>query len=144
MYNYFKNTLAVLKAARDHYRSAHWNVKGDSFYGDHLLYERLYEDVEEEIDSFAEKMIGICGPIHDYGENARKVSSISQKWAVIDCPHRRSLKVEKTVTRFLEKLHAKLEETDQITLGLGDMITGIADKHEEHLYLIKQRLRKEN
>lgn len=42
----------------------HWNVTGRAFYADHLLLERIYQEVEESIDTFAENLrkIGIFVP----------------------------------------------------------------------------------
>lgn len=34
----------------------HWNVQGDDFYELHLLFERIYNDVAESIDPFAENI----------------------------------------------------------------------------------------
>src|SRR5260221_1323398 len=37
----------------------HWTASGDSFFGDHQLFQRLYERAIEDIDSIAEKVIGL-------------------------------------------------------------------------------------
>ena len=34
----------------------HWNVEGRLFYNDHLLFERIYQEVQESIDDFAENL----------------------------------------------------------------------------------------
>ncbi|MEI7780318.1 MAG: ferritin-like domain-containing protein [Planctomycetota bacterium] len=34
----------------------HWNITGRAFYADHLLLERIYQEVEESIDAFAENL----------------------------------------------------------------------------------------
>ena len=34
----------------------HWNVQGRNFYSDHLLFERIYTEVEETIDPLAENL----------------------------------------------------------------------------------------
>jgi starvation-inducible DNA-binding protein len=34
----------------------HWNVVGREFYADHLLFERLYTEVQENLDAFAENL----------------------------------------------------------------------------------------
>ena len=39
--------LAFSLALRDFYQSLHWGTFGDSFYEDHLLYERLYNEISE-------------------------------------------------------------------------------------------------
>jgi len=48
----FSSEYSFLVKAQD----AHWNVQGDEFYQDHLLFERIYEEVQESIDPFAEQL----------------------------------------------------------------------------------------
>ena len=42
--------LACFQALRMTYHTSHWQARGASFYGDHLLFQRLYlgDDEEEE------------------------------------------------------------------------------------------------
>lgn len=48
----FSSEYSFLVKAQD----AHWNVQGDDFYQDHLLFETIYQEVEESIDPFAEQL----------------------------------------------------------------------------------------
>jgi starvation-inducible DNA-binding protein len=48
----FSSEYSFLIKAQD----AHWNVQGDEFYQDHLLFERIYTEVQESIDDFAEQL----------------------------------------------------------------------------------------
>ena len=48
----FSSQYAFLIKAQD----AHWNVQGDEFYQDHLLFEAIYTEVEGSIDTFAEQL----------------------------------------------------------------------------------------
>ena len=41
------------------HQNHHWVSKGEPFYGDHLLFQRLYAGVAEDIDTLAEKAIGL-------------------------------------------------------------------------------------
>src|ERR1700760_4998396 len=41
--------VAVLRAASVVHQSHHWQTRGTSFYGDHLLFEKLYNDSLEAI-----------------------------------------------------------------------------------------------
>jgi DNA-binding ferritin-like protein len=138
---YFRASLASLKAARDHYQEAHWCSCGDSFYGDHLLYERLYESVEEEMDGFAERMIGLYGPeCFDGGDHHRMSHRMSDEWRSTQGYAQRSLKVERTIISLINSLKHAHEKAGQMTLGLDDYLPAVASNHEDHLYLIKQRL----
>jgi len=48
----FASEYAFLVKVQD----AHWNVQGDDFYEAHLLFERIYTEVEAAIDPFAENL----------------------------------------------------------------------------------------
>ena len=48
----FSSEYAFLIKAQD----IHWNIQGRVFYQDHLLFERIYQEVEEAIDPFAENL----------------------------------------------------------------------------------------
>jgi len=43
-------------------QSLHWQASGASYYGDHLLYQRIYEGISKEIDSVGERLVGLYGP----------------------------------------------------------------------------------
>ena len=48
----FSSEYAFLIKTQD----AHWNVQGEEFYQDHLLFERIYTEVGEAIDPLAENL----------------------------------------------------------------------------------------
>ena len=51
--------LVHLKFLYEVHQNHHWVCMGDPFYGDHLLFQKLYSCVVDEIDSVAEKTIGL-------------------------------------------------------------------------------------
>lgn len=53
--------IASLKALALIHQHSHWTAKGVTFYGDHLLFERLYNDTLELLDEAAEKFVGLLG-----------------------------------------------------------------------------------
>jgi DNA-binding ferritin-like protein len=137
------NLLSILHSAEQHYELAHWKVCGDSFYGDHLLFERLYDNISDETDALAERLVGLCGHevLHE-SRHLRVMYKFMDKWkSVSDCPFRRSLYIERSLVKFIEGLHRKMDQSGDLTLGLEDLLAGLASQHETHLYLIQQRLK---
>ena len=53
--------LGALRGAHWSHWTSHWQVKGDNSYGDHQLISRIYEALIEEIDTLAEKIVGMYG-----------------------------------------------------------------------------------
>lgn len=128
------------------HQTHHWTAKGDPFYGDHLLFGRLYDGVDGEIDQIAEKAVGL-GSIDNVNlklQAAQLLQLVSSYDSATTIPvpselAKRSLQAECCFLKCLERIIEALRETGVLTRGLDNMLAGIADKHEEHIYLLKQR-----
>lgn len=138
--------LALLRAQRWNYETCHWQVHGDAFYGDHQLFERLYNNLGQEIDTLAEKIVGLLGdPTEgDYPFSNESQAQTAQawlgSWAIYTCPHRRSLRSEQDLQRALKKAYDILKSLDALTLGLDDFLMSLASAHDSHTYLLRQRI----
>jgi len=137
---------SVLRGLAIIHQVAHWTTKSNTYYGDHLLYDRLYSAVTEHIDTVAEKTIGV------YGLSFISLASHCQAtMAFVDDINKieangaaglakRSLIAEEAFLDLAKEVYNALKEDGSLTLGVDDMIMSIASKHEEHVYLLKQRL----
>lgn len=133
--------LALLRAQYLSYQTSHWQVSGDSFYGNHLLFQRLYEAVQVEIDELAEKIVGYAG--HDkvsLGVSTHKIVAWTDRWAKVKCHHRRGLLAEEDFQAVVKDTYDHLKEADVLTLGLDDWLMAAASNHETHTYLLQQVL----
>jgi DNA-binding ferritin-like protein len=139
-----KQLLSYLRALSQMYQHMHWRVQGPNYYGDHLLYERLYDGVNAELDQVAEKTIGVSGnsdeisPNEDSGTAAKMLSSLISDDDPSDKYPELAIKAEKALVDMIKSLMSG-DTTD----GVEDLLQGIASKHEEHLYLLQQRAKKE-
>lgn len=143
--------VSALRAIYQLHQSHHWLSKGANYYGDHLLYQRLYEAVLPEIDSVAERTVGNGG--------ARAMDAITQAKQTThfleifsepsDAPYEvlgqrvdlneiaaRSLQAELVLVGLIDDVEA----SPGITAGTRNLLEGIADTHEGHIYLLQQRL----
>ncbi len=138
--------LACLRAAAQFHQSHHWRTRGGNFYGDHLLFERIYNDSLGFIDQVAERAIGsgnrgLVDPLVQAGQ----IHSLMSVW----CPSAteptsfemvaNSLVVERCVLSCLTQARAGLEAKGQLSDGTDNLLQGVADKHEEFVYLLQQR-----
>jgi hypothetical protein len=137
--------LALLRALQWHYWTSHWQTKGDPYYGDHLLFDRLYSgDIIKEIDSLAEKIVGYVGPGGvDPLDSMRRTAWFLHEWVESepDCLFRRSLEAEEDLQLLLDTVYHEIEGMGSMTLGLDDYIMALANAHETNIYLLQQRLR---
>jgi DNA-binding ferritin-like protein len=126
------------------YQNCHWQCAGMSFYQDHLLFQRLYEGVVEDIDATAEKIIGVfdtslvsfdkqCDIIHSISKNV-KLDSVP-----INC-FRQAIKAEESFLKLSMKLKEVLESEEKLTLGWDDLLAAQANSSEGRMYLLKSSL----
>lgn len=129
------------------HQTHHWTTKGDPFYGDHLLFQRLYEGVVGEIDTVAEKVIGLGSTANvDIALQTKQVMSLVQGYGMTSTlPQpsdlaRRSYQAEMSFLKAAAHLVEHIKECGMMTRGLDNMIAGIEDAHESAVYLLKQRI----
>lgn len=122
------------------YQTFHWCTKGKDFYEDHLLFERLYNDTSGDIDSIGEKAIGTTQKM----ATVDPLESITRMHSKLDEVFSAKLTPEAFIgvaitleEEFLGMLGSANSE-DGISIGTQNFIQGLYDKHEDHLYLLKQ------
>lgn len=143
--------LGALQALQVVYQSAHWLSSGSEFYGDHLLYERLYGGVSGEIDPLAEKILGLspgsqlnprnlmfkmascCAVYNSFLEPSFSTDDPTTK-------ARKLLAVESHVGTLINFYIQNLNASGSMTNGLEDLLQGMASTHEGFKYLLQQRV----
>jgi len=135
--------LSILRAQRWVYQSCHWQTRGDVFYGNHLLFQRLYESVDSQIDSLAEKIVGIFGVEYvDPIPSMDKTRHWIQKWCSEEANfHQRGMNSEQDLLRVARETYEIMKRENTLTLGLDDFIMAMSSDHETNVYLLKQVLR---
>jgi len=138
--------VAILRAASIVHQSHHWQTRGGNFYGDHLLFERLYSESVGFLDSVAERGVGsgsrdlVCPKTQ-----AVILPALISHWCKAPAEPTSfdmvlvSLGVERCVVDCLKAARTSLEAKGQLTDGTDNLLQGVADKHEEFLYLLQQR-----
>lgn len=134
-----QHVLAVIRAATRMYQTNHWRVSGDSFYGKHLLLNRLYDETFALEDTFGERLVGYFGPkaVEPIGQ-MDAVLTWCRRWAAIKDPMRQSLQIANDVSKTLEQAYSRMKESGHMTLGLDDLIMATSNKVDEHIYLLQQ------
>lgn len=106
------------------------------FYGDHLMYQRIYESAASDADSLAEKMIGLYGgSALDLKEQSATIASMLSNYTSDDVLVN-STKAETYCRDGLGKAIAQLEA---ISPGLDNLLRSLYDNREGSLYLLRQR-----
>lgn len=133
--------LAALRTAHWSHWTSHWQVKGNPYYGDHLLLDRLYNALTDEIDTLAEKCVAFYGTESvDPVAQANMMSDMLVHHAESD-PIVRALRIERFLQTMFAEVFEELEASGQMSLGLNDFIAAAANAHETAVYLLQQRTR---
>lgn len=134
--------LACLRSQYWSYQESHWQVKGATFYGDHLLFQRLYESVQKQVDTLAEKLVGKYGVDAVNGlDLGAKFEVFIRRWNETDCLHERGFLSEQDFQTLCQNVHRKLKEMGELSLGMDDFLMATANEHETNQYLLRQILR---
>jgi len=131
--------LGMLRAMYLSYQTSHWQVRGPSFYGDHLLFQRLYESVEVQIDQIAEKVVGYFGAEGvGLSLQGQLIQYSMERWSQEADHVLRGLQSEQDLQDLLQESYDAIKEAGAMTLGLDDWIMATANAHEENQYLLQQ------
>jgi starvation-inducible DNA-binding protein len=132
-------TLRIATASVFHYgllvHTAHFNVVGPRFYELHLLFERIYTDVESSFDSFGEQIrsLDVYCPagLEDY-----------LTLSILDDQHK-LLPAQKLIHSLLinnDKIINILNEVNVLSdnyPGLQNFIQGRIEAHEKHGWMMR-------
>lgn len=135
--------VATLKALALIHQHNHWTTNGEMFYGEHLLFQRLYETTLEDLDTSAEKFIGLFGEeCMNYDLQAELLNKVLLRYKNLEgSPVEMSLAAVKDFLTFSKESYDCFKNENKMTLGLDDMIMSIASSTEESVYLLQQTLR---
>jgi DNA-binding ferritin-like protein len=138
--------IASLKAMALIHQNSHWTTNGVPFYGNHLLFERLYDSSLDDLDLAAEKFMGLFGDeVLDYDLQAELLNKLLLKYSNLEgSPLEMSLSIEKDFLKLSEDTYKCFEEESKLSKGLDDMIMSIASNRETSVYLIQQTLKGTN
>lgn len=124
-------------------RNAHWNVTGDNFHANHIFFESQYKQLDEMVDSVAERIrkIGHFAPatmksyldlthLTEYREGANDGTGFMKDL----------LADHESIIEFLRGNISPLAETYK-DYGSSDFITTLMETHEEMAWMIRSYFR---
>jgi DNA-binding ferritin-like protein len=141
--------LSVARAITMLHQTNHWSAKNDSYYGDHLLFDRLYNETLADIDTVAERVVGLACVEHvNITIQAKQVCKLICEVfsnTNVGIPHtqelmQRSYNAEMKYKKWVDICKNKLQARGCLTYGTDDLLAAIANKIEGRIYLLKQRL----
>lgn len=139
--HFLSHILAALRAQYLSYQTSHWQSKGPTYYGNHLLFQRLYGSVQIEIDAVGEKLVGYTGiDSVNLPAQIELIEAYCSRWCQIECLHERGLQSEKDMQKLFKATYDNLKAQGSLPLGLDDFLMATASAHETNAYLLQQVL----
>jgi DNA-binding ferritin-like protein len=135
--NLYISTLKAISLIATH---CHWTVKQKTFFGDHLMFERIYKSSLENLDEAAEKVIGVFGLDNfDYDLQTSFLTKILNKYSPMKTdPISMLIAIVSDFIKLSVSLYDFLDKNKKLTLGFDDMLCAISNTSEGFLYLLKQ------
>jgi starvation-inducible DNA-binding protein len=124
-------------------RNAHWNVEGPDFHTKHLFFESQYEQLDDTMDSVAERIrqLGHYAPATlqsflSLTHLTEKSSQPNDSLGFI----RELLEDHESIIIFLRENINKFAN-EYGDLGTSDYITGLMEKHEQMAWFLRAHLK---
>ena len=136
--------VAYLRYLSSMYQNHHWQAQGDDFYGNHLLFERAYKQTVEDVDKLAEKTVGLFGiEVMGLQKQLSLMKAIGEKYTQQNSTQEHlhhAIQTEEEFVRLLYTVQQKLTKSNELSLGLDNLLAELSDNSESRLYLLKQAL----
>ena len=125
-------------------RNYHWNVTGPNFYGLHLAFENIYNELSEEIDSVAERIRALDYKAPGTLKELLSLSSLQEEPG----KYPDYLTMVKNIINDYESIAGKLvssaslmqsEYKDEVTAGI---LYGMAERYQKSIWMLKSLLEK--
>ena len=148
MQQIFRQWIGMHRAMIAWYHAAHHVTKGTGFGGDHVnIYGEIYTQLDEDLDRIVEKGIGLTGdetladPVSSLSLAATMLAqypmAANQNAEMIACS---AFEISKSYVAFLEGVYSQFDACG-MSLGLDDLLQGLANQYETYVYLLQQRSR---
>ena len=145
----FRQWIGMHRAMIAWFHAAHHVTKGTGFGGDHVnIYGRIYTELEEDFDGIVEKGLGLTGD-ETLADPMAILSCAANQLAQYPQPSNQpaesiasaALQLSQGYVSFLDQTYRQFEAGGCMSLGLDDMVMGLANKYETYVYLLQQRTR---
>ncbi|HEY4194793.1 MAG TPA: DNA starvation/stationary phase protection protein [Mucilaginibacter sp.] len=124
-------------------RNAHWNVEGPDFYSKHLFFEKQYGELDEIIDSIAERIRALGhyapGSLKLFLELTHLTEKLHEQNTAEGYIKELLADHESLVIRLREKINEFANAFHD--LGTSDFVTGLMETHEKMSWMLRSHLR---
>jgi starvation-inducible DNA-binding protein len=124
-------------------KQAHWNVKGPTFIALHELFDKVNEDVEDYVDTIAERVVQLGGVAHG---TARQVAGRSTlpEYPTVQDGRQHVEAVATALAAFGKLVRAAIDQSDRMgDRDTADLFTEVSRGVDKWLWFIEAHLQAE-
>ena len=119
----------------------HWNVEGADFYQYHKLFGKIYEEVQNSIDDFAENIRKTGAYTPGSFTRFSVLSLIDDETAVLPAPAMIAELLADS-DKMAEMFRVVFQASEELgEHGLSDFLAGRQDAHRKHSWMLKSTLK---
>jgi starvation-inducible DNA-binding protein len=124
-------------------KQAHWNVKGPNFIALHELFDKVNEDVEDYVDTLAERVVQLGGVAHGTARQVAALSTLSEYPAVRD-GRQHVEAVSSALAAFGKLVRAAIDESERLgDRDTADLFTEVSRGVDKWLWFVEAHLHAE-
>lgn len=138
--------LTVAEAVLMLHKTNHWIAKSAVSFADHGMYDKLYQQLAEDVDALGERIVGLGSDIGvDVHDRADGIISILQEMYAphgitqADALAERSLAAEFFLNRICALAIKSMTDIGSMTAGLENLLQGFSDNRERAIYHLRRR-----
>jgi starvation-inducible DNA-binding protein len=122
-------------------KQAHWNVKGPNFIALHELFDQLHGNIEQHVDSIAERITALGGRAHGTVHAAAGASSLAPYPLNISDGVEHLEALSERLADFGKKVRAAIDASAQLgDADTADLFTGVSRDADKYLWFLEAHL----
>jgi starvation-inducible DNA-binding protein len=122
-------------------KQAHWNVKGAHFIALHELFDQLHGNIEQHVDTIAERISALGGTAHGTVQDVASASSLAPYPRNISGGVEHLAALAQRLADFGKKIRAAIQTADELgDADTADLFTGVSRDADKYLWFLEAHL----
>ena len=122
-------------------KHAHWNVKGPNFIALHELFDKIAENVEDHIDTLAERVTALGGLAHGTLVSVARTTTLKPYPEDLSEGLQHVDALSAALADYGAKVRAGIEAADKLgDADTADLFTGISRENDKNLWFLEAHL----
>jgi starvation-inducible DNA-binding protein len=135
------NSLADCIDLQTQTKQAHWNVKGPDFIALHKLFDEINDDVEEYVDTIAERAVQLGGMVAGTARAVAANSSLPEYPLTITLGRDHVAALANVLAMFGKNARQAISQADEFgDADTADIFTGVSRGIDKWLWMVEAHL----